>query len=68
MSMSWMETVRYIGLDLQLMTVLAVAGVIMAVRAFKSVRRRGMLAHPKRASSASERGTQRTPSINVTTA
>jgi len=68
MSMSWMETVRYIGLDLQLMTVLAVAGVIMAVRAFKSVRRRGTLTHPKRASAASERGTQRSPSINVTTA
>ena len=39
MSMSWMETVRYIGLDLQLMTLLGVAGVTLAVRAFKSVRR-----------------------------
>jgi hypothetical protein len=68
MPMSWMETVRYIGLDLQLMTVLAVAGVILAVRAFESVRRRGTLTQPRSASAVSERNTQRTPSINVTTA
>lgn len=68
MSMSWMETVRYIGLDLQLMTVLAVTGVILAMRAFKSIRRRGTVIQPKAASAASERGAERADSVNVTTA
>jgi hypothetical protein len=33
MTMDWMETIRFVGLDLQVATVLAVAGVDVAARA-----------------------------------
>lgn len=36
MSMGWMETIRYLGLDLQVATVLAVAVVDYAARAARS--------------------------------
>ena len=36
MTMGWMETIRYLGLDLQVATVLAVASVDFAARAARS--------------------------------
>jgi hypothetical protein len=36
MTMGWMETIRYIGLDLQVATVLAVGSLVLAARAFNS--------------------------------
>jgi hypothetical protein len=38
MTMGWIETIRYIGLDLQVATVFAVASLDWAVRAVKSAR------------------------------
>ena len=38
MTMGWMETIRYIGLDLQVATVFAVASLDWAARAVKSAR------------------------------
>jgi hypothetical protein len=37
MTMGWMETIRFIGLDLQVATVLAVGGLDVAARALRSV-------------------------------
>jgi hypothetical protein len=36
MTMGWIETIRYLGLDLQVATVLAVASIDVAARTFKS--------------------------------
>ena len=36
MTMGWMETIRYLGLDLQVATVFAVASLDVAARALKS--------------------------------
>lgn len=40
MTMSWMETIRYIGLDLQAATVLALTSLYWARRALLSARAR----------------------------
>jgi len=37
MTMGWMETIRFIGLDLQVATVFAMASLVVAARALKSV-------------------------------
>ena len=36
MTMGWMETIRFLGLDLMVATVFAVASLDVAARAFKS--------------------------------
>ena len=40
MTMDWMETIRFTGLDLQVATVFAVAGLDAAARALRSAWRR----------------------------
>jgi hypothetical protein len=41
MPMSWLETIQYIGLDLQVATVVAVGVVDLAIRALRSTWGRG---------------------------
>ncbi len=50
MTMGWMETIRFVGLDLQVATVFAVASLDVAARAFKSAWGRISADAPRRGS------------------